>query len=131
MRRMRSVLAGFVVVGSLGCYHPTTAPDFYRKPAEKSQTSFANFQKVVAKEKKTLLGYVETEQIVPAGGRDAVEQHFVYNARFQRLGFIADKGDTYRYVRDTDTEFLGNHPIDVGATFILGFAGEVTLERMK
>ncbi|MBI3271033.1 MAG: hypothetical protein HYZ53_18665 [Planctomycetes bacterium] len=131
MRRFLPVATSVLLLGAAGCFHHDKESDFHRQPAAKAESAFANFVKVLTREKHLHIGYIETEQIRPRNGRDLVEQHYVYNTRFQRMGFVADKGQTYRYVRDTDTEYVGNHPVAVGASVILGYVGEVETEKPR
>ncbi|MBI5368208.1 MAG: hypothetical protein HZA54_14320 [Planctomycetes bacterium] len=130
MRRLTALVVLLGLAATLGCYRYTRANDFYRKPVAESKISFGDFLLIYAKDPKQQIGYLETQQIVPAGGRDPVDQHFVYNLRFQRLGFVADKGQTYRFVRDVETEYLGVHEIAVGAAILLKHNGEVAVERL-
>lgn len=132
----RAVCWALALVAVAGCTrsqeHYAVGPYpnlWYRRPVACTRTEFAADLQVIGEEGRPI-GYLRHEEITLAETRDARDQWYVLDDRFQTVGLVTDKGGTYRFTMDgneIDWVRIGDQTPDQAAKTLLRYQGRVTL----
>jgi hypothetical protein len=124
------ILAPLILVLSAGCVHTPRKEDFHPKPKDTASASVLELQRVY--EGESPVGYLETQAVTYARQFNEKLQYNVYDEKFNRLGFILEKGEAYIYnKKGSDADFVGQFVIEEGVRRVLGLSQRVYIKAEK
>ena len=128
---MKRILSAVLLVAVAGCTFELTDEKYFNKPPEKDGR-YASGHKTVWNDKNAKIGYVEIQTSWVAGSKDTHEDYFVKDPNNNLVGFITEKGTTYRFKRgSSETVHVGNYTLDDGIRMLLGVGSRIELRSTK
>lgn len=128
---MKRILPAFLLLAVSGCYWELADEKYFNQPPDKDGR-YASGHKTVWNDKDAKVGYVEIQTSWVAGSKESHEDYFVKDTNNNLLGFITEKGSTYRFKRgSSETVHVGNYTLDDGIRTLLGVSSRIDLRSTK
>jgi len=124
---MKRTLPALLLFALTGCTWELAEDRYFAKPSAQNATAKAG-HKTIWSDKHQILGYVEIQTSTLAGSKDQHTDWFVKDVDNNLVGFITEKGQTYRFKRSSpETDHIGNYTINDGIRNLLQISSSFEL----